>query len=440
VPEPSTPLPLSVWPTAQQPAARQRAGRYLQASTAHPAKMLPAIARTAIQRYSQPGEIVLDPMCGIGTTLVEAAHLGRVALGVEREPRWAQLARANLAHATRQGATGTGTVITGDARALLDLVDPALHGQVALVVTSPPYGPSVHGQVDARPGGVVKYDNRYADAGAHARGNLARASDHALLDAMEQILASCLILLRPGGIVALTARPWRRRGLLVDFPAALIGAGERAGLVCFERNAALLVGLSGDRLVGRPSFFQLDRVRKARAAGVPLRVIAHEDLLVYRRPTGEQARRSGSHEPCSRQCRPPPTTRRQTGRSGPALADLEISSHPRRIRGVTVANRAPKGAANTRPARWEVAARRPVDPPRIRRVRLMADTAPSPGGRRATRRARRGDPPGFTFEIGYIGGAEGERLETVQLEAIREVLQWLHQTHTRPAKTPAASP
>jgi modification methylase len=220
-------------------------------------------------------------MCGIGTTLVEAAHLGRDALGVEREPRWAELARGNLAHAKDQGAAGTGTVLTGDARALLGLLDPSMHGQVTLVVTSPPYGRSVHGQVDARPGGVVKYDNRYSDR--PAPGDLARASDQALLAAMEQILGACRALLRPGGVVVLTARPWRHRGLLVDFPGALVRAGERAGLACFERNVALLVGLRGDRLVGRPSFFQLDRVRKARAQGVPLRLIAHEDVLVFRR-------------------------------------------------------------------------------------------------------------------------------------------------------------
>jgi SAM-dependent methyltransferase len=277
------PLPLSVWPTAQQPAARQRAGRYLPASTAHPAKMLPAIARTAITRYSQPGELVLDPLCGIGTTLVEVAHLRRDAVGVERESRWADLARANLAHAAAHGATGAGSVVTGDARQLLDLLDPALRGQIALVVTSPPYGGSVHGQVDARPGkGVAKYDHRYTSRPDHA--DLARASDQELVGAIGQILAACRELLRPGGLVVLTARPWRRRGLLVDFPGALVRAGERAGLVAFERNVALLVGLNGDRLVGRPSFFQLDRVRKARASGVPLRVIAHEDVLVFRRP------------------------------------------------------------------------------------------------------------------------------------------------------------
>jgi hypothetical protein len=281
---PSQPLPLSVWPTAQQPAPRQRAGRYLAASTAHPAKMLPAIARTAIQRYSQRGELVLDPMCGIGTTLVEAVHLGRKALGVEREPRWAELARADLAHANIQGGSGGGTGITDDARRLVDLVEPSLHGQVALVVTSPPYSRSVHGQVDARPGRVIKYDNRYSDQPDPA--DLGRASDPALLDGITQILAACRVLLRSGGVVVLTARPWRRRGLLVDFPGALMRAGEQAGLVAFERHVALLVGLQGDQLVGRPSFFQLDRVRKARAGGVPIRLIAHEDLLVFRRRLG----------------------------------------------------------------------------------------------------------------------------------------------------------
>jgi SAM-dependent methyltransferase len=274
------PLPLSVWPTAQQPASAQRAGWYLPGSTAHPAKMLPAIARYAITAYSQVGELVVDPMCGIGTTLVEAIRLGRDAVGVELEPRWADLARANLAHARTRGATGSGRVVTGDARRLPGLVGPELTGRVAVVVTSPPYGSSVHGQVDARPGqGVAKYDNAYSAD----RANLGRVGRQALLAALGEILAGCQMLLRPGGLLVLTARPWRRREQLVDFPGQLARTAEAAGLVSFERNVALLVGLRGERLVARPSFFQLDRVRKARARGQPLRIIAHEDVLVFRR-------------------------------------------------------------------------------------------------------------------------------------------------------------
>jgi SAM-dependent methyltransferase len=277
---PGTELPLSVWPTAQQPAATQRAGRYLPGSTVHPAKMLPAIARHAITAYSQPGDLVLDPMCGIGTTLVEAVHLGRDAVGVELEPRWAELARANTAHTRTHGAQGTATVVTGDARQLPTLLDAELAGRVALVLTSPPYGSSIHGQVTARPGqGVAKYDNTYSPD----PGNLGRVNQSALLEALGGILAGCQALLRPGGLVVLTARPYRHRERLVDLPGQLTQVAEATGLVLYERNAALLVGLRSDRLVPRPSFFQLDRVRKARARGLPLRIIAHEDVLVFRR-------------------------------------------------------------------------------------------------------------------------------------------------------------
>jgi len=278
-------LPMSVWPTAQQPAPRQRAGRYLPGSTAHPAKMLPAIARHAIAAYSHPGDTVLDPMCGIGTTLVEAVHLGRDAIGVEVEPRWAHQARVNLDHAAGRGATGIGVVRHGDARQLLTLLAPTIVGRVALVLTSPLYGSSTHGQVKPRPGaGVAKWDDRYTDTPESA--NLGTASEPAL---MAAILAGCTTVLRPGGVLTLTARPWRRREELVDFPGALTRLAEQAGLVPFERNAALLVGLRDDQLIPRPSFFQPDWVRKARRRGLPLRLIAHEDVLVFRRPGSPSA-------------------------------------------------------------------------------------------------------------------------------------------------------
>ena len=285
-PASSAPLPLSVWPTAQQPAATQRTGRYLPGSTAHPAKMLPAIARQAIAAYSQPGDLVLDPMCGIGTTLVEAIHLGRDAIGIELEARWAELASANIAHAGRLGATGMARVMTGDARDLPNLIDPNLAGRVALILTSPPYGRSVHGQVTARPGrGVAKYDDTYSADPA----NLGRVNQPTLLKALQEILASCQHLLAPDGLLVLTARPYRHRDHLVDLPGQLTQVAEATGLMLYERNAALLVGLREDRLVPRPSFFQLNQVRKARTHGLPLRIIAHEDVLVFRQPTEPRA-------------------------------------------------------------------------------------------------------------------------------------------------------
>jgi SAM-dependent methyltransferase len=282
-------LPISVWATGQRSAPVQRRGRYLPASTQHPARMLPAIAAHAIGVYTRPGELVLDPMCGIGTTLVEATHLGRDAIGVELEARWAELATANLRAARGQGATGAGTVIRGDATALPDLVPSALRGQVALVVTSPPYGQTVHGLVRPGPHGVHKHAHRYSDR--PDRRNLAHRNWTGLLDGFTRILHGCTTLLRPGGTVVVTARPWRRNGNLVDLPTAVVTAGLAAGLQPVERCVALLAAVRGGRLIARPSFFQLQQIRKARTAGIPLHLISHEDVLVLQRgPSHEEPR------------------------------------------------------------------------------------------------------------------------------------------------------
>ncbi len=52
----------------------------------YPARMVPQIADRLINTYSQPGEIVYDPMCGSGTVLVEATLLKRCAIGTDLNP------------------------------------------------------------------------------------------------------------------------------------------------------------------------------------------------------------------------------------------------------------------------------------------------------------------------------------------------------------------
>lgn len=52
----------------------------------YPARFAPSFARTAIEAFTAPGEFVLDPFVGGGTTLVEARLLGRPALGSDLNP------------------------------------------------------------------------------------------------------------------------------------------------------------------------------------------------------------------------------------------------------------------------------------------------------------------------------------------------------------------
>ncbi|MEV0623527.1 DNA methyltransferase [Nonomuraea sp. NPDC050404] len=281
----------SVWATGQRPSRVQRRGRYVPESMRHPGKMLPSIAARVIATYTEPGELVVDPMCGIGTTLVEAAHLGRHAAGVEFEERWARLAVANLGHAKKQGAPGFGQVVAGDSRHIARLL-PDLVGRAALVLTSPPYGAATHGHIrstrDTGEPGVRKWNQHYSTD----RANLAHQQLPALLEGFGRILAGCVELLRPGGgVAAITVRPYRVRGELVDLPGHVHQLAEEVGLVFADRIVCLLCGLGEGRLLNRASFFQLHEARKAWARGTPIHAVAHEDLLVFRRPgtpTGSQ--------------------------------------------------------------------------------------------------------------------------------------------------------
>ena len=272
---------VSVWTTAQTSPAAQRKNRYTPESTAHPAKMLPAVAAHAIAHYTNPGDLVLDPMCGIGTTLVEAVHAGRRAVGVEYEPHWVDIARDNLDLARTRGVEHDARVFHGDARQLSSLLPQDYVGQAALVVTSPPYGPSTHGQVSVSPtAGIQKYYHRYGNT--LDRGNLANIGHHRLLAGFTRILAGLVTFLRPGGHIAITIRPWREHAELIDLPAQILACGRQAGLIPVERCVALLARAAEHDLVGRGSFFQRDFIRKQRDAGLPLHLIAHEDVLVFR--------------------------------------------------------------------------------------------------------------------------------------------------------------
>jgi hypothetical protein len=279
-------VPVSVWLTGQQTSRHQRAGRYSKESIAHPAKMLPSIANHAIATYTKPGQIVLDPMCGIGTTVSEAIRLGRTGLGIEYEHRWAVMARRNLELAREQGAEGDGHIWRADSRHLPpDLID-AYGGHVGFVLTSPPYGKGNHGQVAiegraGHVGPVAKWDHRYSAD----RTNLGRRSARIQLAGFTDILRAVRPLLAPGGRVAITARPYRQHGHLVDLPSAVFDAGKAAGFIPVERIAVLLAKYAsdpedGEYLIGRPSFFQLNYVRQARDRGIPMSLLCMEDLLV----------------------------------------------------------------------------------------------------------------------------------------------------------------
>jgi DNA modification methylase len=111
---------------------------FISNSTTHPAKMNLNLLRWILETYTEPGEVVLDPMAGTGSTIILAALMGRHGVAMEYEPRFCDMIRANMKLTERQTTLipkGRMTCIQGDARELSKLLKVS-----DAIITSPPFG------------------------------------------------------------------------------------------------------------------------------------------------------------------------------------------------------------------------------------------------------------------------------------------------------------
>lgn len=64
------------------------------AGRAHPAQKPGGLALDLVQDFTDPGDTILDPCCGVGTIPIVAAGAGRTGVGYELDARWAAMAQA----------------------------------------------------------------------------------------------------------------------------------------------------------------------------------------------------------------------------------------------------------------------------------------------------------------------------------------------------------
>lgn len=64
----------------------------------HPTQKPIRVMRAIIEWSSKPGDIILDPFMGSGTTVVAAAELNRHYIGIELNPDYVKIAEERLSH------------------------------------------------------------------------------------------------------------------------------------------------------------------------------------------------------------------------------------------------------------------------------------------------------------------------------------------------------
>lgn len=83
------------------------------------AKFPPQLPRTFIERLTHPGATVLDPMMGSGTTVLEAALLGRRAIGVDLDPLAVRVSRVKTRAVDQEHLHTAGDSVIASASMLL---------------------------------------------------------------------------------------------------------------------------------------------------------------------------------------------------------------------------------------------------------------------------------------------------------------------------------
>lgn len=174
------------------------------------------IPRQCLLRFSKKGDLVLDPFCGSGTTLIVSAHLKRNCVGIEINPKIIELAKNNLDQQTLDFCDDELSfwlrqqqIILGDSTRLLDLGFQTESFDFSFA--HPPYWE------------LIKYSNEYGKAD----GDLSNETTlEGFLNKLEMVFNGIYYLLKKGKFFCvLIGEDFKKGGKTIplDFYATQIG-------------------------------------------------------------------------------------------------------------------------------------------------------------------------------------------------------------------------
>ncbi|MDP2896082.1 MAG: DNA methyltransferase [bacterium] len=185
----------------------------------HPAPFSFQDVARLIQFFTRPGELVLDPFSGVGSTMKACAITGRRGKAIELSEHWMSLAKRRLDEEVSAGAAAKFEWITADAReALRQMPD----GAFDFVVTSPPYWAILSKDGDHKVrkerianGLVTRYSSDATDLG-----NIRRYDD--FLNELTGVFLQVGRVLRPERYMAVIVSDFRHRSTFISFHSDLI--------------------------------------------------------------------------------------------------------------------------------------------------------------------------------------------------------------------------
>ena len=223
----------------------------------HPALFPVELPRRLLECFLPPeGQRVLDPFCGLGSTVLAAHEVGRTGIGFDLNPEYVEIAR------TRLGECEHGCTVTcADAHSLLDHVAPE---SVDMIITSPPYWDIL----TRRRSADGKATRHYGDAS----GDLGTVADYQqFLSALADVFGVVYQTLRPGAYCVVVVMDLRKANVFYPFHSDLATALQGRGyllddIIIWDRRHEY----NAFRPLGYPAVFRVNK--------------AHEFITIFQRP------------------------------------------------------------------------------------------------------------------------------------------------------------
>ncbi|MEM2025311.1 MAG: DNA methyltransferase [Desulfurococcaceae archaeon] len=227
----------------------------------------PQIPRALIEKYSRPGEVVLDPMVGSGTTCVEARLLGRNCIGVDVNYNSAILALHRLYWLEEYARRWIGPVkpvevenvekswskiYHGDARSISLIQD----SSADLVAVHPPYW------------NIIKYGQD-----GKAEGDLSRARTlEEYVKLMSEVASELYRVLKRGGYLGILIGDTRIRKHYIPVSHSVLQVFLKAGFLLKEEVIKVQHKMKTTREVW------------SKMKEKDFLLIYHEKLYIFRKP------------------------------------------------------------------------------------------------------------------------------------------------------------
>ncbi len=224
-------------------------GQWATHNARYPGNCAPQVIRTIIETYSKPGDLLLDPMAGSGTSLIEARCTARNAIGVDINPDACELCKKNIAFDCQEKTTQK--ILNGDARNLSNFDSES----VDLIFIHPPYW------------NIIKYSNPPIE------NDISNCSSmEGFLYAMQMIGKELFRVLKPNRYCAMLIGDTRRCKHYIPLAYLTMNQFLNAGFALREDIIKAQHNCSSNKKWNNPN-------RK-----LDFFLIMHEHLFVFRKP------------------------------------------------------------------------------------------------------------------------------------------------------------